>query len=170
MLDDTSNISLAKLRHKIKAWVELDGVQIIFVDYLQLITASDPSRTKYEQVTEISQQLKVLAKECNIPIIALAQVNRDSTKGLAGGRPKASELRDSGALEQDADEIIMLHMDPTLPTTLEVMFVKNRFGATGNVKLNFNKATGLIHNMARIDEKAPPAYQHWNNYDDKDSP
>ena len=128
-------------------------VKAIFVDYLQLVAASNPKAPKYEQISQISIDLKNLAKEFGVPVVALAQLNRRVDNGKADDRPNASDLRDSGQIEQDADVIVMLsrkqsEQDVAKDTaigkglnadkisfghksliTLDV--VKNRHGATG---------------------------------------
>jgi replicative DNA helicase len=127
-------------------------VKVVVVDYLQLITAANPRAPKYEQISQISVDLKNLAKELGVPIVALAQLNR-RVDNKPDDKPNASDLRDSGQIEQDADVIVMLsrkqadediardnqilaknHQDPTLfgqKSLITFDVVKNRHGATG---------------------------------------
>jgi replicative DNA helicase len=131
----------------------------VFVDYLQLIQAANPKAPKYEQISQISMDLKNLAKEFAIPVIALAQLNRRVDQGKPDDRPNASDLRDSGQIEQDADVIVMLSRKQSEQDvakdnailkgdnadrlafgqksliTLDV--VKNRHGATGYFEAKF---------------------------------
>lgn len=134
----------------------IKDLRCIVIDYLGLITPSDKRVSKYEAVTNISRDLKQLATKLDIPLLVLAQLNRENT-ARNDKRPQASDLRDSGAIEQDADGIIMLHRDdyyddkdadsPTRTwdaTQIEVIVRKNRFGQTGTCKAVFFPATGRI--------------------------
>lgn len=148
MIDDTSMIRIADLSHRAKAWRELEKVDIIFIDYVQLISPTDARKSKYESTTEISQKLKILAKELNIPVVSLAQLNRESDRpGIQ--KPKVSDLRDSGALEQDADEIFLLANNPDNANVLKVYLAKNRFGECGEFELQFMKDLGKLNNLYR---------------------
>lgn len=154
IIDDTPNIPLNLLYARIKHWKDAFDIQIVFIDYIQLITYTDMTRSKYEQITEISKALKVMAKECEIPIVALAQLNRSAAK--ENSIPRISDLRDSGGLEQDADAIFLLHCpsleDPyNKPGVLQVIVGKNRFGSTGQVDLCFQKNMGFIGNLAKME-------------------
>jgi replicative DNA helicase len=170
LFDDTSGITLPVLTNKVKYWVDSFNMNILFIDYLQLIAATDPKKSKYEQITEISQQLKVLAKTANIPIVCLAQLNRGAV-ATKDTTPRISDLRDSGAIEQDADEIFLLHC-PSLenphekPGQLQVHIGKNRFGQTGNINLFFEKATGFIGDLAPLE----PVKNYHEKEDDYDAP
>ena len=127
------------------------NIQLLVVDYLGLIRPSDPLKKLYEQVTEISRDLKALAKRMNIPVLALCQVNRESTK-TKNKRPTLADLRDSGSIEQDADGVIMLHRDdyylnhhPTGPVQIELIIAKNRHGeGNTSISMGWNGSTGQI--------------------------
>ncbi len=113
-IDDTSSLSIFELRTKARRLVAEHGVKIIMIDYLQLMTASGSGikfGNRQEEVSTISRNLKALAKELDVPIIALSQVNREVTKreGEEAKRPQLSDLRESGAIEQDADIVCFLH-------------------------------------------------------------
>ena len=113
-IDDTSSLSIFELRTKARRLVAEHGVKIIMIDYLQLMTASGSGikfGNRQEEVSTISRNLKALAKELDVPIIALSQVNRELTKreGEEAKRPQLSDLRESGAIEQDADIVCFLH-------------------------------------------------------------
>lgn len=106
-IDDTANLKLSELKGKIRRMVTKDLVKIIFIDYLQLITVSETFSRKDLEIGHISSQLKGIAKELNVPIIALSQLSRDVEKRGAN-EPKLSDLRESGAIEQDADMVMFL--------------------------------------------------------------
>lgn len=109
----------------------------VIVDYLQLMTSGGKERDRHEIVGEISRQLKIMSRELDVPVVALSQLNRQS-EARKGGEPSLSDLRESGAIEQDADAVLLLHRDEKNPKTrhlLKVIVAKNRFGRTGAVEL-----------------------------------
>jgi len=127
------------------------GIQLLVVDYLGLIRPADETKKLYEQVTEISRDLKAVAKRLGIPVLALCQVNRESTK-TKSKKPTLADLRDSGSIEQDADGVILLHrkdyytnQHPVGPVEIDLIIAKNRHGE-GNttISMNWNGSTGLI--------------------------
>lgn len=128
---------------------QVKGLSFIVIDYLGLIRHK-PGQSLYAQVSETSNSLKRLARRLGVPILCLAQLNRES-EGGAGGKPKASHLRDSGAIEQDADGILLLSrdMEPaddiTTPVELLCDVAKNRHGKTGEVRFNFYLTNGGIY-------------------------
>ena len=151
-VDDTPSLSVFELRTKARRLVREHGVECIIIDYLQLMNASGMSYGSREQeVSMISRSLKGLAKELNIPIIALSQLNRgvESRSGAEGKRPQLSDLRESGAIEQDADMVCFIHRpeyygiteEPSTGKDLrglaEIIIAKHRNGATGEVWLAF---------------------------------
>ena len=143
-IDDTPGLSVSAFRSKARKLVREKGIKIIFVDYLQLMHyIGKRFSTRQEEVSEISRGLKGIAKELNIPLVALSQVSRESSKreGLLGKRPQLSDLRESGAIEQDADIVILLHRPEyynilqdekgnSLIGIAEVIIAKHRKGAT----------------------------------------
>lgn len=124
---------------------QIKNCGLIIVDYLGLITPASQGKKLYEQVTETSRSLKMLAMQLNIPILCLAQLNRE-VEGRKSGRPAMSDLRDSGAIEQDADGIILLHGDGEI---LEVIVAKNRHKGTGKCELTFYKDSGRVVQLWR---------------------
>lgn len=150
-VDDTPSLSVFELRTKARRLVREHGVRIIIIDYLQLMNASGMAfGSRQEEVSTISRSLKGLAKELNIPIIALSQLNRgvESREGEEGKRPQLSDLRESGAIEQDADMVCFIHrpeyykiytsQDGTdLRGMAEIIIAKHRNGAVGDVRLRF---------------------------------
>ena len=151
-IDDTEGLSVMELRTKARRLVREKGVKLIMIDYLQLMTASGMKfNSRQEEVSLISRSLKGLAKELNIPVLALSQLNRgvESRQGAEGKRPQLSDLRESGAIEQDADMVIFLHRPEYYGLKMsddglidyhnraEVIISKHRKGATGIILMNF---------------------------------
>lgn len=129
---------------------------VVFVDYLGILSpaADDLQKPRYEQITNISADLKRLAKRTGIPIIALSQLNRESKNK----RPTLAELRDSGAIEQDADGVILLYRegygtdDPPPVEDIEFIIAKNRHGETGTVKLTWHGPSGRVYEKSNREE------------------
>lgn len=150
-VDDTPSLSVFELRTKARRLVREHGVKMIIIDYLQLMNASGMSfGSRQEEVSTISRSLKGLAKELNIPIIALSQLNRgvENREGVEGKRPQLADLRESGAIEQDADMVCFIHRPEyykiytdekgnDLRGMAEIIIAKHRNGATGDVLLRF---------------------------------
>lgn len=150
-VDDTPAMSIFELRTKARRLVREKNVQVIMIDYLQLMNANG-SRfgSRQEEVSTISRSLKGLAKELNIPILALSQLNRtvEGRDGLEGKRPQLSDLRESGAIEQDADMVLFVHRPEyyrifedekgnDLRGKAQIIIAKHRKGGTGDVLLEF---------------------------------
>ena len=150
-IDDTPGLSVFELRTKAMRLVREHKVQLIMVDYLQLMNANGMRfNSRQEEVSTISRSLKILAKELNIPVIALSQLNRglEARTGADGKRPMLSDLRESGAIEQDADMVIFVHRPEKFGLTqgpngedylgkAEIIIAKHRKGATDTVLLDF---------------------------------
>ena len=150
-VDDTPGLSVFELRTKARRLVRDHGVKIIMIDYLQLMNANGMRfSSRQEEVSTISRSLKQIAKELDIPILALSQLNRgvESRVGLEGKRPQLSDLRESGAIEQDADMVLFVHRPEyyhiyqdengrDLHGMAQIIIAKHRKGATGDVLLNF---------------------------------
>lgn len=132
---------------------KVNGLRCIVVDYLGKITPENKKSGRYEYMTEISGDLKTLARKFHVPVLALAQLNRANTE-RGNKKPMMSDIRDTGAIEQDADGIIFLHRDdyyeekqerdPWEPSELDIIVEKNRHGRTGACKAAFYMATGRI--------------------------
>lgn len=172
-VDDTPSLSVFELRTKARRLVKQYGVKIIIIDYLQLMNASGMSyNSRQEEVSTISRSLKGLAKELNIPIIALSQLNR-SVENRVGAdanspdskRPQLSDLRESGAIEQDADMVCFIHRPEyykiykdqyghDLHGMAEIIIAKHRNGAVGDVRLRF-KGEFARFSDPQIETEAP---------------
>lgn len=147
-MDDNPNLTTTELRIKSRKLKQEKGVKIIFVDYLQLLGVPYRRSSRQEEVAEISKSLKALAKELNIPVVALAQLSRQ-VEHRSDKRPQLADLRESGQIEQDADLIIFIHRPeyykknppPEEEGVAEIIVAKQRQGPTGLIKLAFNKDT-----------------------------
>jgi len=151
-IDDTPGMSIFELRTKARRLVREKGVKIIMIDYLQLMNASGTRfGSRQEEVSTISRSLKGLAKELDIPVIALSQLNRtvEGREGPDGKRPQLSDLRESGAIEQDADMVLFVHRPEyyrimadekgnDLRGKAQIIIAKHRKGGTGDVLLDFH--------------------------------
>ncbi|MFN7905131.1 MAG: replicative DNA helicase [Pseudobdellovibrionaceae bacterium] len=146
-IDDTSGISPFEIRARARRLKARYGLDMIMIDYLQLMQLKTRVESREREVSEISKSLKALAKELQVPVVALAQLNR-SVEGRADRRPMLSDLRESGSIEQDADVIMMLYRDdyydkedPEKAGHAEVIVGKQRNGPTGVVHLKFEAKT-----------------------------
>ena len=154
-VDDTPSLSVFELRTKARRLVREHGIKCIIIDYLQLMNASGMNFGSREQeVSTISRSLKGLAKELNIPIIALSQLNR----GVEAKRPQLADLRESGAIEQDADMVCFIHRPEYYKITedergnsliglAEIIIAKHRNGAVGDVRLRFKSEFAKFMNV-----------------------
>ncbi len=140
-ISDTPSIKLLDLRAQARRMRSQLGIRIIFIDYLTLIGAENTEIPRHEQIAEISRSLKALARELNIPIVALSQVSRESE----GRRPTLANLRESGSIEQDADVVMFLHRErgaeqeeeqPNVVET-ELIVAKQRNGPVGTIRVAF---------------------------------
>jgi replicative DNA helicase len=150
-IDDTPALSIFELRAKCRRLKAQYDVGIIVIDYLQLMTGPTDSRGSREQeVSTISRSLKAIAKELNVPILALSQLNRSVETRGGNKRPQLSDLRESGAIEQDADMVLFIHRPEyygfnedeegnSLIGLAEIIVAKHRNGAVGDIKLRFRK-------------------------------
>lgn len=171
-VDDTPGLSIFELRAKCRRLKKQQDIKIIIIDYLQLMSASGMNPGSREQeVSMISRSLKGLAKELNVPIIALSQLNRgvESRAGAEGKRPQLSDLRESGAIEQDADMVLFIHRPEYYKITedeqgnsligmAELIIAKHRNGATGDVRLRFRQELARFedYNSNSFDDFAEP--------------
>ena len=170
-VDDTPGLSVFELRTKARRLVREHGVRMIMIDYLQLMNANGMRfSSRQEEVSTISRSLKGLAKELDIPILALSQLNRgvESREGLEGKRPQLSDLRESGAIEQDADMVLFVHRPEyyhiyaddnghDLHGMAQIIIAKHRKGATGDVLLTFRGEFTRFENPedSRLNPESP---------------
>ncbi len=154
-IDDTPGITLSNMRAKLH---RMKDVGLIVIDYLQLMQSDRRIDNRVQEVAEISRNLKLLAKELDVPVICCAQLSR-GPEGRTDKRPMLSDLRDSGAIEQDADMVLFLYRDEYYKNTgseqqeAEVIIAKNRHGSVGNVKIGFiGKYTKFI-TVSKQDEQ-----------------
>jgi replicative DNA helicase len=157
-IDDTPALSIFEFRAKCRRLKMQYDIEIVVVDYLQLMTAGADNRGSREQeVSTISRSLKAISKELDIPIIALSQLNR-SVESREGKRPQLSDLRESGAIEQDADLVLFIHRPEyygiteddsgnSLLGVAEIIIAKHRNGATGDIHLSFKKELAKFSEM-----------------------
>lgn len=141
-IDDASSPSVMEIRAKARRVHARQPLSLIVVDYLQLIAATEKGQRREEQVAEASRGLKALAKDLDVPVIVLSQLNRDSEKEKR--KPRLSDLRESGAIEQDADVVLMLARPPdqgdafqVAAGAMDLIIAKNRNGEVGEVRLTF---------------------------------
>lgn len=143
---DTPNMRLLEIRAMARRLVANNGVKIIFIDYIGLITTEDNKKEQWEQISEISKSLKALARELEIPIVVLCQVARDAE----GQEPTLAQLRGSGSIEQDADVVMFLHRDRLKEETPvqqgKIILSKQRNGPTGEIKIMFIPAYSKFEN------------------------
>ena len=159
-VDDTPSLSIFELRSKARRLVREHGIKMIMIDYLQLMNASGAKfGSRQEEVSTISRSLKGLAKELNIPILALSQLNRgvEQREGNEGKRPQLSDLRESGAIEQDADMVLFIHRPEyyhifkdengrDVRGMAQIIVAKHRNGAVGDVLLTFKSKFARFQN------------------------
>ncbi len=145
-IDDTPSITLLEMRSKARRLKIDSDLKLVIVDYLQLMRSPEYSENRVQEISDISRSLKALARELEIPVIALSQLSRASEQRGGERKPILSDLRDSGAIEQDADLVIFIHRpeyydreDESKRGLAEIMLAKNRNGPTGDVQLKFTR-------------------------------
>ncbi|MBF0183830.1 MAG: replicative DNA helicase [Magnetococcales bacterium] len=153
-IDDTPAISISALRARARRMRREQKIQLILIDYLQLMQGEMKTENRVQEISQISRGLKALAKELSIPVIALSQLSR-KLEDRPNKRPILSDLRESGAIEQDADVVLFVFReevykenDPALTGLAEIIVAKQRNGPTGKVKLTFQKQFTRFENHA----------------------
>ncbi len=159
-IDDTSSISILELRSKARRMVQLHGVKMIVIDYLQLVSGGSRAENRQQEISLISRSLKGLAKDLDVPVVALSQLSR-AVEARHGNRPMLSDLRESGAIEQDADIVMFVYRQEVyepenvdVHNIAEIILGKHRNGPIGTVKLHFDRQYTAFQNLA----KDHPAY------------
>ena len=156
MIIDAKSTTIQEIELKAYELKEKQNIGLIIIDYLQLLKSKNKFNIREQEVAEISRKLKLLSKDLNIPIITLCQLNRESLKRT---RPTNADLRESGSLEQDADNIIFIYADDSALVDsegrakqvieTELIISKQRNGPTGTVKVMFDKKTMTYRNIIR---------------------
>ncbi len=160
-IDDTPGLNLLQMRSKARRLKERHGISAIVIDYLQLMSSGTRVESRQVEVSEISRGVKAMARELDVPVLCLSQLNRQ-TEGREGHRPRMSDLRESGSIEQDADVVMMLHREEYYhrgdeawqaanaekQNLAELILAKQRNGPTGTVKLVWDSRTTAFKNMA----------------------
>ncbi|MBL8730955.1 MAG: replicative DNA helicase [Planctomycetes bacterium] len=153
-VDDTPGISITQLRAKCRRLKQRHNINMCVVDYLQLMSGGGRFESRQQEISAISRGLKSLARELSMPVIALSQLNRD-VENRDDHRPRMSDLRESGAIEQDADVIVLLHRDDYYKPTeqnaglAQIIIAKQRNGPTGEVVLRFFREYMRFENYTR---------------------
>jgi replicative DNA helicase len=160
-VDDTPDLTPLELRAKARRLKSQHGIRCVIVDYLQLMSCGSISiESRQQEITLISRYMKALARELEVPVVVLSQLNR-APEGREGHRPRMSDLRESGSIEQDADVVMLLHRedyyhkgeaDYAPDSTAEVIVAKQRNGPTGTVNLIFMDKFARFENASRIQE------------------
>ena len=168
-IDDTASLSILQLRAKARRMFQQYGIKLFVIDYLQLLhsTARRGADNRQQEIADISNGVKALSKELKVPIIVLSQLNRDLEKRGPGERPRLSDLRESGAIEQDADLVGLLYRDTkgkdddepsveqeTVPVKLFI--AKQRNGPTGDVDLVFSKSYTRFESASKVSDDDLP--------------
>ncbi|MBN8539183.1 MAG: replicative DNA helicase [Deltaproteobacteria bacterium] len=171
-IDDASFVTPMTIRSKARKIKARYGLDMIMIDYLQLMKLGQKTDNREREVSEISQSLKAIAKDLQVPVIALAQVNRGS-EGRSDRRPQVSDLRESGSIEQDADLIMSLYREdyydrdnPDVKGVSEVIIGKQRNGPVGTVRLRWESNIGRFSDLEEggSDHPLPPPPQTTQQY------
>jgi replicative DNA helicase len=155
-IDDTAGLTVMELRAKTRRLKADKGLGLVVVDYMQLMRSGSRNESREQEISEISRSLKAIAKELGLPVIALSQLNRGvETRGVKDKRPQLADLRESGAIEQDADTILFIYRDevyhkddPQNRGVAEIIIGKQRSGPTGTVRCRFFPDFTRFDNLA----------------------
>ncbi|WP_460801922.1 replicative DNA helicase [Microbacterium sp. GXF6406] len=151
-IDDSPNMTLVEIRAKCRRLKQRVGLKMVIIDYLQLMTSGKRVESRQQEVSEFSRALKLLAKELQVPVIALSQLNRGSEQ-RTDKKPQVSDLRESGSIEQDADMVILLHRDSVYdkdvrPGEADLIVAKHRNGPTATIQVAFQGHYSRFADMA----------------------
>lgn len=175
-IDDTAGLSILQLRAKARRMHQQHGVKLFVIDYLQLLkSTAKRAENRQQEIADISSGLKALAKELRVPVIVLAQLNRELEKREAGAKPRLSDLRESGSIEQDADLVGLLYKPSGKPGSaveqaiedeavcngdsqpVNLLIAKQRNGPTGDVRLTFLRSLTRFESAPKVDPADIPA-------------
>ena len=170
-IDPTGGLTIAELRAKARRMKVQHNIDLIVIDYLQLMQGTGHEESRQREVSDISSGIKTLAKELKVPVMVLAQLNREVEKGTASTMPKLSHLRESGSIEQDADVVVFLHRDrdkaknlpPGASVEAKLIVEKNRNGETGYVDLEFYPSRVEFVNVRYSTSDEPAAVKENKN-------
>jgi len=165
-IDDTPGLSIVQLRAKARRLKQKHDIRAIFIDYLQLMTSGRRAESRQQEVSDMSRNVKALARELNIPVICLSQLNR-AAEQREGHRPRMSDLRESGSIEQDADVVAMLHRESYYHmndktwmeanedklSLAELIIAKQRNGPTATVNLSWDSTCTRFYDWSDISEE-----------------
>lgn len=154
-IDDTASVTVSQIRAKCRRLKQTRNLALVVIDYLQLMQSSGRTESRQQEISEISRSLKILSKELDIPVVALSQLSRAS-EGRSDKRPMLSDLRESGAIEQDADIVMFLYRDDYYnkdtdeKNIAECIIAKHRNGETGTFKLGFQGEFSKFSNIEYV--------------------
>jgi replicative DNA helicase len=154
-IDDNPNVTIMDIRAKARRMRSSHGIGLVVIDYLQLMTGRSSAENRQVEISEISRGLKILARELQLPVVALSQLSR-GLEARADKRPMLADLRESGAIEQDADVVMFIYRDevynPESPDrgTAEILIAKHRNGPTGSAHLAFIANYAKFGELARV--------------------
>ncbi|BAU31081.1 replicative DNA helicase [Microcella alkaliphila] len=154
-IDDSPNMTLVEIRAKCRRLKQTVGLKMVVIDYLQLMTSGKRVESRQQEVSEFSRALKLMAKELQVPVVALSQLNRGPEQ-RADKKPAISDLRESGSLEQDADMVILLHRDSAYdkesarPGEADLIVAKHRNGPTDTITVAFQGHLSRFADMPRV--------------------
>jgi replicative DNA helicase len=153
-IDDSPNMTLVEIRAKCRRLKQRVGLSMVIIDYLQLLTSGKRVESRQQEVSEFSRALKLMAKELQVPVIALSQLNRGPEQ-RTDKRPMVSDLRESGSIEQDADMVILLHRDEVYdkqsrPGEADLIVAKHRNGPTADIAVAFQGHFSRFHDMVQV--------------------
>ena len=164
IIDDTPGISMTELRSRCRKYKIEEDIQMVLIDYIQLMSSGGRVESRQQEISEISRGLKALARELNVPVVVLSQLNR-AVDTRSGNRPVLSDIRESGSIEQDADVIMFLYRDDYYnPDTekknvAEVIVAKQRNGPVGTIELTWQPKYTRFVNTAKSNPKDGGAFK-----------
>jgi replicative DNA helicase len=156
-IDETPSITALELRSKARRHAARNPVDLVIIDYMQLMSSPGRSENRQVEIADISRSIKGLARELRVPVMALSQLSREAEKDDSG-MPKLMHLRESGAIEQDADVVLMLSRprpEPGRENVIQVNIAKQRNGPTGHIELVFEKNIQRFGDFAAVNAPAP---------------
>lgn len=170
-IDDTPGTTMTDIKAKARMTKQKHGLDLIIIDYLQLLSSGGRVESRQQEVSEYSRSIKILAKELDVPIIAIAQLNRDVEKRGDDAAPSVSDLRESGSLEQDADAVVLINrpdakdLDHARAGEADFILGKNRGGSIGTVTVAHMLHRSKFVNPPRFDSPPPAPVPSWSPTD-----